>query len=114
MFYTYSQNNSGGSFVFRRGISVFVIVEADSAAEANVRAEQIGLYFGGEGDCECCGDRWYPYSSTAKGDKWPSLHGKRVTTKATAETLSLFIKWAKGPEVFIHYKDGRVVPAVRQ
>ena len=55
MFYVYRQNNSGGSF---RPPAVDVIVEADSAAEADTIAEGVGIYFDGAGDCPCCGNRW--------------------------------------------------------
>lgn len=62
-FFDFSQNNSGGSFVFdeQRGITHFVIVEAMDADHANSVAENIGLYFNGcesGNDCDCCGDRW--------------------------------------------------------
>lgn len=62
--YHYRQNNSGGSFLVdrERGTSVNVYIEAESAYHADHRAETIGLYFGGEGDCDCCGDRWYTAS----------------------------------------------------
>ncbi|MFE4367966.1 MULTISPECIES: DUF7296 family protein [unclassified Streptomyces] len=58
-FYEFHQNNSGGGFDYDEdnGISVYVIIEAGSADVANARAEKIGLYFDGEGDCPCCGDR---------------------------------------------------------
>jgi len=64
MWFEYRQNNSGGSFRFdkKKGISVYVWVEAEDAAAADKRAEDIGLYFNGcdSGcDCPCCGDRWY-------------------------------------------------------
>src|SRR5688572_2492456 len=62
-FFWYRQNNSGGSFRWNHdaGITVNVIIEADSPREADVKAEQIGLYFDGVNaglDCSCCGDRW--------------------------------------------------------
>lgn len=62
--YEYSQNNSGGSFVHdpEAGIGYAVWVQARNYEEANRRAEGVGLYFDGEGDCRCCGDRW--------SDKW--------------------------------------------
>ena len=49
MFYTYRQNNSGGSFVYdeERSLAQYVIVEADSIAEANERAEMLGISFNG-------------------------------------------------------------------
>jgi hypothetical protein len=63
MFYTFHQNNSGGSFVINNNVAPYVIVEADSAVEANQIAEELEIYFNGcsDGiDCECCGDRWWP------------------------------------------------------
>lgn len=103
MFYTYDQNNSGGSFVFDadRGISSVVIVEADSAAEADGHAEKIGLYFDGAGDCECCGDRWY---NAYEGHALPTIYGR------SAELYEPDYKWQDdgNPEVFVHYADGRL------
>ena len=54
-FYVFSQNNSGGSFI---NPAIVVVVEAQSAAEANSKAEKIGVYFNSERDCPCCGSRW--------------------------------------------------------
>ncbi len=77
MFYSYRQNNSGGSFIIDKDVTLFVIIEADSNGEADNKAEEVGLYFDGcdDGrDCSCCGDRWYkPYG---KGDKSPLIHSK--------------------------------------
>lgn len=61
MFYFYNQNNSGGGFDLK---AENVIVEANSADEANTIAQTVGVYFYGvdeDGDyidCECCGNRW--------------------------------------------------------
>lgn len=62
-FYRYRQSNPGGGFHYDpdRGLSVEVYIEADSAAQADERAERIGIYFDGVADhidCNCCGDRW--------------------------------------------------------
>ena len=56
-FYTFHQNNSGGTFTLP---AINVSVEADSADEANDIAESHGVYFDDdyEVDCECCGQRW--------------------------------------------------------
>lgn len=108
-FFTFNQNNSGGSFSFdaNRGISHYVIIEAESAEDANVRAESAGLYFNGcdEGmDCKCCGDRWYP--TYDKGDKVPSIYGTPITKPFDVYTL-----WMKDkPEGFVHYKNGKIKP----
>ena len=61
MFYTYSQNNSGGSFVNDDKVCHYVIVEADNSKDANDIAEYNGIYFNGcddDIDCPCCGARW--------------------------------------------------------
>lgn len=60
MWFEFNQNNSGGSFDHypSEGIGYAVWVQARNADEANARAQGIGLYFDGYGDCSCCGDRW--------------------------------------------------------
>ena len=75
MFYTYTQNNTGGRFVNNDQVCHFVIVEADSAGEADCRALEMGLYFDGAGDCECCGNRWYEQWDDSSGTAEPTLYG---------------------------------------
>ena len=106
MFYTYNQNNSGGSFVFEKsGISHFVIVEADSAEDADSKAQAIGLYFDGEGDCDCCGARW---SQAYNGTNEPEVYG---ASAFDYEVSKFGIKWmGEDPEGFIHYRDGKIIP----
>jgi hypothetical protein len=58
MFFSFRQNNSGGSF---KEPAVTVWVEADSPEEANqIFTTLDGCYFDPsyERDCECCGTRW--------------------------------------------------------
>lgn len=105
-FYEYRQNNSGGGFDYDEsaGITVHVIIEADSADEANRKAESIGLYFDGEGDCPCCGDRWYEVSDR-DADDVPSIYGTPLEQHEFP-----YGKWMRsGYEVFTHYADGRVI-----
>lgn len=103
MFYTYNQNNSVGSFDYdeSRGISHYVIIEADSADAANLKAESIGLYFDGEGDCPRCGDRWY--QAYGDGDVVPSLYSEPL-----GEDYKFSMRWMKGFEAFVHYADGTI------
>lgn len=115
MFYDFRQNNSGGSFAYDEaaGISHIVIVEADSVAEANARAQRIGLYFDGceSGyDCDCCGDRWYEKYRDDEGDPVPSEYGAPIDFDAPYPPASqrFGIKWMDGYEGFVHYKDGTV------
>ena len=59
MFYNYRQNNSSGWFQNDDKVGVNVIIEANSAKEADQLAqEKAGIYFGGGRDCNCCEDRW--------------------------------------------------------
>ena len=81
-FYTYNQNNSGGSFEIdkKAGISEYVCIEAMNSDAANARAENIGLYFDGcynNIDCDCCGDRWYR-ADESDGKEVPSLYGNSI------------------------------------
>lgn len=77
-FFEFDQNNSGGSFDIddKRGIGPRVWIEALNAADANQRAEQIGIYFNGcetGGDCPCCGDRWSAAWRDDEGEEKPKL-----------------------------------------
>lgn len=109
MFYTFNQNNSGGSFDFddERGITQYVIIEADNLDEALTIAESIGLYFDGvenDLDCPCCGDRWYKPWGADSPDEVPTLYGK------PAEEYKPY-RWreiSKGKDIAIHYKDGTI------
>lgn len=96
-FYSYYQNNSGGRLIENadKGIGHLVIVEAYSADDADRRAEQIGLYFDGRGDCNCCGDRW---SNAWDYQKVPSYNDTPV------EELDPFYF-----PVYVHYLDGSIV-----
>lgn len=74
MFYTFEQNDAGGDFL---GGYESVVIEADTAEEANERAERLGLYFNGVNkgiDCECCGDRWT--RAEGKGREKPLVLGR--------------------------------------
>jgi hypothetical protein len=101
MFFHFHQNNTFGKFIEdeSKGIGSDVIIEADSASEANSRALSIGIYFDGcasGDDCPCCGDRWSrvdEYEATEK----PEIYGG---------TISELRKSSYRKEVFVHYKDG--------
>jgi len=57
-YFLYQQNNSGGRFVVDENVSPHVYIEANNEKEADSRAEEVGIYFDGGGDCPCCGERW--------------------------------------------------------
>lgn len=105
-FWEYSQNNSGGSFDYNpsQGIGHYVIVEAHSADDADHRAQAIGLYFDGYGDCSCCGDRWS--HAYGKGSADPEHYGEVLEM---AEDDMRFDSPEDKPYIFVHYIDGRVI-----
>lgn len=75
-FYTFVQNNTGGSFKGFRNL----IIQAFSADEANMIATEYGVYFNGCAtgeDCLCCGDRWYPVTELDRDDV-PSYCGEPI------------------------------------
>jgi hypothetical protein len=103
-FYTFGQNNSGGNFVFDKqaGITHFVIIEAGSEGQAIERAEEIGLYFDGAGDCPCCGYRWSDYLDDATDE--PTIYGKPAADYANMDNAPIL--WMKpNPEIVVHYLD---------
>lgn len=113
MFYTYRQNNSGGSFKITKKIKHYVIIEADSAKEANEKAKKVGIYFNGvekDIDCPCCGDRWRkaddPYFGT-DGTKEPEIYGQSVRDFLKQEVRADgSLPWNE--EVIVYYKNGKV------
>lgn len=97
-FFTFNQNNSGGSFDHDRhsGIGYNVVIEAIDEKDALRRAEDIGLYFNGCDtgmDCSCCGDRWSDWLD--EGTEFPESYGKPV-------------KGGWGIPSYIHYLDGTI------
>lgn len=106
MFFKFRQNNSGGSFDVDadRGIAHTVIIEARDHLEANVFAQDVGLYWDGcdsGRDCSCCGDRWYP-TSAGDGTDAPEVYGQPVRMGPHDPK-----SWQNG---FVHYLDGRIEP----
>lgn len=86
-YYYFNQNNSGGHFHLDDSMvgAHTAVIQANSAEEANEKAEWLGIYFRGveDGrDCSCCGDRWYKTDEQDSTDEvclriWRSKH--RVT-----------------------------------
>lgn len=109
-YFTFNQNNSGGSFVYdeRAGIGHFVIVEALDMMHANDRARKIGLYFDGASeygpDCDCCGDRWYEQWSSESGTDVPMVYN--WTPDEYKEKFGA--EWGMEKQVFVHYISGQI------
>ncbi len=114
-FYTFDQNNSGGGFDYQpeKGIGHYVIVEAYSVADANRRAEAIGLYFDGLPDCSCCGNRWSEQWSCRgedPGTDVPELYGEPMEVAVRDTRSQSFNASLGGGEwrIFVHRIDGRI------
>ena len=63
MIYSFDQNNSGG--MYARPAKNIIVKDARDESHAIEIALKVGMYFDGVADgsdCECCGDRWYPYA----------------------------------------------------
>ncbi len=83
-FYTFDQNNTGGSFdhMPASGIGYKVAFEATDVQHAKQRALSAGVYFNGcdDGrDCPCCGDRWSSWIDESDATDEPETHGKPLT-----------------------------------
>lgn len=105
-FYTFRQNNSGGSFDRQMG---YVIVEANSPNDANRRAEEFGVYFNGcdtDMDCSCCGDRWSEQWDADDAMSRPLIY-EREPEEWVDSTDFGGNTW--GLNVNVVYMDGRVV-----
>lgn len=99
MFYMYRQNNSFGIFLVNDQVAHHVIVEARNAVEANIRAEEVGLYFFSPDDCPTCGDRWYEVVNDDDGSPVPSLYESPI------EDFVDFAPASKDTYCYVYYQD---------
>ncbi|ALS22116.1 DUF7296 family protein [Paenibacillus naphthalenovorans] len=101
-FYTYIQNNSGGSFIVNDDVCEYVIIEADNYEHANWLAEKkYGIYFDecNQGlDCSYCGDRWNKQWNNNYATDVPMIYGK---------PLSEVEKSYYRKNCIVYYLDGR-------
>ena len=100
-FYTFRQNNTGGVYDSTADVDEVVVIEADTADEANDIVCSVGAYFNGVktgDDCDCCGDRWAPVEEE-DGEVVPTLYSR---------PLGKFVpKRSSGCNVVIHYQNGK-------
>ncbi|WP_145398576.1 DUF7296 family protein [Paracoccus sulfuroxidans] len=104
MFYTFNQNNTGGAFDLTEALTHFVIVEAESADEANAKLIALGGYFDGCSigrDCWCCGDRWYP-AREGEGSDAPEVYDRHPRDYDAGEYSK---RWMPaGKEIVVHHE----------
>ena len=103
MFYTFSQNNSGGYFVkdHDAGVAEYIIIEANNADDARSRFWDIGEFVDGfRSYCRCCGDRWSDdMIDDDDGTERPEIYGQHVRDFGP----TIFRE-----ECFLHTIDGKM------
>lgn len=108
--YTYRQNNSGGTFTVNDNVTVNVYVEAANSDEADMTAQLLGIYFAGNGDCPCCGNRW---DHACAAPDWMNLAEleEKIREADAAEGWRRMDTWVERGEPFAHIymKDGRKI-----
>lgn len=90
--FSFRQNNSGGSFEVNENLDILVIIQARTPSEANNLAEKIGIYFDGCAsgyDCGCCGDRWTPRWDFDEGTDFPERCGEVIENYSLTEKTVL-------------------------
>lgn len=101
-YFTFDQNNSGGVFIENDNLTQYVIIEANTAREANAKFLELGGYFDGAGDCPCCGPRWYQLWEDVDGPDEPLIYDQPLNGDFYKDRdLKVY--------AIIHYLDGRKV-----
>ena len=103
-FYTYAQNNSGGIYSSNKKLAQYVIIESANAYTANQYAEDLGIYFDGDGDCTCCGQRWESFNPSDSGTFYPEIHETIVDYTFKPDQPEENIK-----TVIVYFEDGRIL-----
>lgn len=105
--FLFRQNNSGGFFHTDANVCRQVYIQAETPDQANARAEELGIYFGGVAsglDCECCGNRWSrvdEYDRVTFGEHVTSII-EQIKHDAAAESTY----WWTDPGAILHYANG--------
>jgi hypothetical protein len=98
LWFTFSQNNSGGYFIQNDAVDQYVIVQAPSAAKAIEKADSIFAEYSEY--CECCGERWCTYFvDYTDGKASPMIYDKPITYAEGG--------WFREFAI-LHFWDGRV------
>lgn len=91
----FDQNNSGGYFIQNDQVGHGFFVQAETAREADTKAEKIVEDYSDY--CECCGVRWDIWSGEDDGHDVPKIYG---------DPLSEMIKDFGQERYVLHYADG--------
>lgn len=104
MFYSISQNNSGGSFIQDDNVDQIVIIEADTAKEAEEYLDDLVNMNGyNDNSCPCCGDNFYVgfYEGDAS-DHPKTPYGEDLIVSKLEGFSAYYSRFA-----VIHYKNGQ-------
>lgn len=99
MFFTFSQNNSGGYYEEDDVATHYVIIEATDYKDANKIAEDKGLF--SYNWCECCGERFS--TMWGDGDESPKIYNEPVESYKKSYWQS-----SDGVYARVFYKDGTI------
>ena len=97
-FYLTDQNNSGGYYIINNDVSVYVIVEADSAKDAKTHLRAITENY--SNFCPCCGERWWINLDEDDGNEVPSVYGEPIE-KTECDAIVYYLDDTK-----VKYVDG--------
>lgn len=104
--YSFRQNNSGGSW---QEPAIQVFIQAPSARVANALALDHGIYFNGVdsgSDCSCCGDRWSTADESYDAMDEPLVYGETIAEWLKDSMYSHWAEEAKVPQVVQFYLNG--------
>lgn len=105
MFYTFYQIHENLKHKPSKGISRFVVFEAETAFHANALANKNGMRWD---TSTGIGDRWYSVSKKDAHEE-PSVFGFEVDLLSDFDLELPFSKEMNGPEGYTHYLDGEIV-----
>lgn len=97
MFYTLSQNNSGGYFIQDDNVDVYVIIEASTERQFEALATDILRDY--REYCSCCGERW--------DDDWVSEKDATEVPTVYGTPVDQYSYWWENAHAIIYYLDGR-------
>jgi hypothetical protein len=112
-FYLYVQTINASHY--RREANKYdyiTIIEARSAADANTKAIELGMWFGRNEarDCprtECCHDRWSQVSS-GQGTGVPAIQGLTVQAWIRQQEERGTCRFNDGEKIIVHYLNGNI------
>ena len=104
MWYTFSQNNSGGYYIENDYVGSILFIEALNQNEANDKMWAIVEDYSDW--CPCCGERWdTPWGDDDEGTETPERYGKKLIGITTIKGLQDFMSWF-GETMMFYFLDG--------